>query len=96
MPKRITSCATAGVLLVLGIAPLASASTGRAGSRWENCTKVNQKYSHGVGRRHAHDHTASGTDPVTNFKHSTRLYKIAMSHNSGLDGDKDGIACERH
>jgi hypothetical protein len=36
----------------------------------------------------------SGT-PVTNFKHSTALYLIAMSHNRGLDRDKDGIACEK-
>jgi hypothetical protein len=26
---------------------------------------------------------------------STRLYRIAMSHNKGLDRDKDGIACEK-
>jgi excalibur calcium-binding domain-containing protein len=32
---------------------------------------------------------------VTNFKHSTRLYNRAMNHNSGLDRDKDGIACEK-
>jgi hypothetical protein len=31
-------------------------------------------YTHGVGRNNAHDKT-SGT-PVTNFKHSTRLYNI--------------------
>jgi Excalibur calcium-binding domain len=28
------------------------------------------------------------------FKRSNRLYRIAMSHNRGLDRDKDGIACE--
>jgi len=32
---------------------------------------------------------------VTTFKHSTRLYRIAMSYNGGLDRDKDGIACEK-
>jgi hypothetical protein len=41
----------------------------------------------------ASDHT-SGT-PVTNFKRSTKLYKLAMSYNRGLDRDKDGIACEK-
>jgi hypothetical protein len=59
----------------------------------ENCTKFNNKYPHGVGRNHAHDHT-SGT-PVTTFKHSTKLYRIAMNANSRLDGDQDGIACEK-
>jgi Excalibur calcium-binding domain len=32
---------------------------------------------------------------VTDFKHSTKLYKVALSHNRGLDRDKDGIACEK-
>jgi hypothetical protein len=29
------------------------------------------------------------------FKRSTKLYKLAMSYNRGLDRDKDGIACEK-
>jgi Excalibur calcium-binding domain len=33
--------------------------------------------------------------PVTNFKRSTFLYRIAMRYNRGLDRDKDGIACEK-
>jgi hypothetical protein len=32
---------------------------------------------------------------VTNFKRSTKLYRLAMSYNRGLDRDKDGIACEK-
>ena len=71
---------------LVGVAPPANAST------WTNCDSVHHKYPHGVGKKHAHDHT-SGT-PVRNFKHSTKLYRTAMNHNSGLDGDKDGIACE--
>ena len=39
--------------------------------------------------------TPSSGQPVTNFKRSTRLYRIAMSYNKGLDRDKDGIACEK-
>jgi hypothetical protein len=30
-----------------------------------------------------------------NFKRSTKLYKLAMSYNRGLDRDKDGVACEK-
>ncbi|MDQ1713358.1 MAG: hypothetical protein QOE45_2808, partial [Frankiaceae bacterium] len=45
-------------------------------------------------KRYAVDHT-SGT-PVTNFYHSTRRYRTAMSHNGDLDRDRDGIACEQH
>jgi hypothetical protein len=48
---------------------------------------------HGVGKISAHDITSG--DPVTNFKRSTRLYRIAMGYNRGLDRDKDGIACEK-
>ena len=59
----------------------------------DNCTNLNQKWAHGVGRRRAVDKT-SGT-PVTSFKRSTRLYKKAMSHNGTLDRDRDGIACEK-
>ena len=32
---------------------------------------------------------------MTNFRRSTVLYNLAMSYNSGLDRDKDGIACEK-
>jgi len=71
----------------------ANATQARVPAKWKNCTAVNKRYRHGVGRNHAHDHT-SGV-PVTNFKHSTRLYKIAMHYNKGLDRDRDGIACEK-
>jgi hypothetical protein len=71
----------------------ANASQARIPAKWKNCTAVNKRYPHGVGRNKAHDHT-SGV-PVTNFKHSTRLYKIAMHYNKSLDRDRDGIACEK-
>lgn len=32
---------------------------------------------------------------MTDFKRSTKLYKLAMSYNRGPDRDKDGIACEK-
>jgi hypothetical protein len=56
---------------------------------------VNAKYPHGVGKAGARDHTASGAEPVTTFKRSTRLYRLAMRYNRGLDRDHDGIACEK-
>jgi Excalibur calcium-binding domain len=67
--------------------------TARAPLLYRNCTNLNMRYPHGVGRLTARDRT-SGT-PVTNFRRSTRIYNIAMSHNRGLDRDKDGIACEK-
>jgi hypothetical protein len=60
---------------------------------YKNCTNFNKRYPHGVGRRLARDKT-SGT-PVRTFLRSTLIYNRAMRYNSGLDRDKDGIACEK-
>jgi hypothetical protein len=60
---------------------------------YKNCTNLNKKYPHGVGRVGARDKT-SGT-PVTTFKRSNRIFAIAMGYNRGLDRDKDKIACEK-
>jgi hypothetical protein len=60
---------------------------------YKNCTNLNKRYPHGLGKLRAHDRT-TGT-PVTSFKRSTKLYNLAMSYNRRLDGDKDGIACEK-
>lgn len=59
---------------------------------YKNCTNLNRKYPHGVGKLKARD---KSSDPVTNFKRSTKLYNTAMAHNKGLDRDKDGVACEK-
>src|SRR5436190_12326441 len=87
-----------GLLIAVGaglIVLSASASAARDAIpyRWKNCTIVNQRFPHGVGRVGAHDRT-SGT-PVTNFRRSNRLYREAMRYHPGLDRDKDGIACEK-
>jgi len=60
---------------------------------YRNCAALNKRYPHGVGRLKARDHS-TGT-PVTTFKRSDRLYRLALSYNRGLDRDKDGIACEK-
>ena len=79
---------------VMGVAPV-PAAPGAASSIWNNCTSVHTRYAHGVGRLNARDHTRSGSAGVTTFRPSTRLYNAAMRYNSGLDGDKDGVACEK-
>lgn len=81
--------------IVLGLAPVPAASSG-VSSLWDNCTQVHTKYAHGVGKAGARDRTRSGSNPVTTFKRSTRLYNVAMRSNSDLDRDRDGIACEKH
>jgi len=79
--------------LVFGLASV-PAATGLIPPRWKNCKRVNARYPHGVGRVGARDKTTGV--PVTNFRRSNRLYRIAMRYNKGLDRDKDGIACEKH
>ena len=68
-------------------------ATMRAPALYKNCTALNKKYAHGVGRVGARDKTTG--DAVTNFKRSSKIYKLAMSYNKGLDRDKDGVACEQ-
>jgi Excalibur calcium-binding domain len=78
--------------MVWGGVPFAAA-TSAVSAPWKNCTQVNKRYPHGVGKVRARDKT-SGT-PVTSFKRSNVLYLTAMRNNKGLDRDKDGIACEK-
>jgi hypothetical protein len=95
MKRRALRALTAVVVsavIFLGV-PSAPAATGAIPYLWKNCTHVHTKYPHGVGRVGARDRTTGV--PVTTFRRSTRLYNIAMHYNKGLDGDKDGIACEK-
>jgi len=86
----VTPTVTAGVSSVEKLALQTSVAMP---ALYKNCTSLNRKYTHGIGKAGARDRT-SGT-PVTNFARSTRLYNIAMSYNRGLDRDKDGIAREK-
>jgi hypothetical protein len=86
------------VLMVAAGVVACALTVGTAGAvtpaLYKNCTNFNKRYPHGVGKVGARDHTSG--EPVTNFKRSTRIYRLAMSYNKGLDRDKDGIACEKH
>jgi Excalibur calcium-binding domain len=73
---------------------LAPTSAAKTPSVYKNCTNLNKKYPHGLGRGNAREKT-KGDERVTNFKRNTRLYRKAMSHNRRLDRDRDGIACEK-
>ena len=86
--KRVTALAA----LVCACA-FASTANATIPPLWKNCTHVNAKYHHGVGRVGAHDHTSG--KPVTTFLRSNRLYALAMKYNRGLDRDGDHIACEK-
>ncbi|WP_082575278.1 MULTISPECIES: excalibur calcium-binding domain-containing protein [unclassified Nocardioides] len=91
MRMRRTAAGAVMVTTVVVVSGLVGAGPAAAVS-WRNCDAVHRTYPHGVGKVGARDHT-SGT-PVTSFKRSNALYRTAMRVNSGLDRDKDGIACE--
>lgn len=81
------------VLCATLLAPQSGASSGAAiPALYKNCTNVTKRWPHGVGRANAKDKTSG--KPVTTFFRSTKIYNTAISHNKGLDRDKDGIACE--
>jgi hypothetical protein len=92
MVNRLRVLVVAATLIALP-ATAAFGSTAVTPPLFKNCTNMNKKYPHGVGKVGARDRT-TGT-PVTNFKRSTRLYRLAMSYSRNLDRDKDGIACEQ-
>src|SRR5688572_25156781 len=87
-------CIALAIVVAFAVPASGSAMSPAAGSAipalYKNCTNLNKKYPHGVGRANAKD---KSPDPVTTFKRSTKIYNTAMSHNKRLDRDKDGIAC---
>ena len=91
--KTGTASFVAFIVVFASGSPFSGAASGAIPARWKNCTNVNKRYPHGVGRVGARDKTSG--EPVTNFKRSTLLYKTAIRYNRGLDRDKDGIACEK-
>lgn len=91
--KRVAALIALGVALLPAPASAEVRSSVAAPPLYNNCTNLNKKYPHGLGRAGARDRTSD--TPVTNFRRSTKLYNLAMSYNRGLDRDKDGVACEQ-
>jgi hypothetical protein len=67
------------VLAVFVALAVAASAAAKVPPLYKNCTNINRKYHHGIGRAHARDHTSGR--PVTTFLRSDRLYRIAMSYN---------------
>jgi hypothetical protein len=93
MNRHLAAVVVLVVVVLVPTAGVALASVSAAPPLYKNCANLNKRYPHGLGRLGARDQTSA--TPVTNFKRSTKLYKLAMSYNRGLDRDKDGIACEK-
>lgn len=83
---------TGALSVAVAFGPSSHAARDLVPAQYKNCTVVNKRYPHGIGKVGARDHSA-GT-PVTTFKRSNSLYRLATSYNRGLDRDHDGIACE--
>lgn len=93
-PSRLLAAASLAVLVGTAAPVTIVASSGHAEAKfkhYDNCTKLNKDYPHGVGKAGAVDHVSGHTKKVKNFFVSDGLYKA----NSGSDRDKDGIACEQ-
>ncbi len=68
-------------------------------THYTSCTALNHVYPFGVGLPGAQDSTWSSR-PVSNFSASTAIYRANNNRNAStgehdLDGDDDGIACEK-
>lgn len=92
---RIAASVVSALALSLPIAAVSSAPAEAASHKYKNCTALQKKFSHGVGKSGAKDKVTGSSKPVTTFKKSTKIYKAAIKHNKGLDRDKDGVACEK-
>jgi hypothetical protein len=86
----ITGLLAAGV----GAVPADATTAKKAAVVYKNCTALNKKYPHGVGKKGAKD-LISGKyqkgKSVTTFKVDSALYKA----NKKSDRDGDGVACEK-
>ena len=91
--KKVAAILAASVALMSFTFATATPAEAASAKKYQNCTQLNKKYPHGVGKVGAKDQSSGRK--VTNFKKSNSVYKTAMSHNRGLDRDGDGIACEK-
>lgn len=92
--RKLLTITLTSLALAAPVAVVSTAAEAHTTGVHDNCTNLNQKWPHGLGRRGARDHTSG--DPVTNFRRNTKAYNRADNHNGTLDADNDGIACEKH
>jgi Excalibur calcium-binding domain len=94
--RRGSAALTAGLFMIgttLSITvPAVAAQAAPKPKAYKNCTALHKVYPHGVAKKGAKDKVKGKSKPVTNFAVSTATYNL----NKKSDGDKDGVACEKH
>jgi hypothetical protein len=86
-----------GLLLAVAVAlpstPASAALPGvrAAAKKYVNCTALQHDFPHGVARPGGADRVKGRTKPVTTFTVNAAVYNA----NKRLDGDNDGVACEK-
>ena len=90
MRGKIWVALALGAAVVIPATP-ASAATTKAPKKYVNCTALQHDLPHGVARTGGTDKVKGKTKPVTTFTVNTALYNA----NKRLDGDNDGVACEK-
>jgi hypothetical protein len=93
MGRVAVSLAAVAAVTFTGFGGVATNAEAAAKYKFANCAALNKVYPHGVGKATAKDKTSGKR--VTTFKKDTKLYKKIIANRSGLDRDKDGIACEK-
>ena len=89
--KIVSLVAALAIVLVPATADAAAAAHPASAHHFRNCTDMHKTYKGGVARKGAHDHRSGGGHARYAPHVSTALYKA----NSGMDRDRDGIACEQ-
>ena len=95
MSRSKSLAALAGLSLAAATMSVAAPASAHTTGIHDNCTNFNKSYPHGVGLAGARDRVKGSTSPVTTFKRSNNIFRIAQRHNSDLDRDRDGVACEK-
>ena len=77
-----------------GASPSLAAAGAKMAALYASCKAFNAKYPHGVGRNKS-QRLQQRRRPSDHLQAEHEDFDLAMSHNKGLDHDKDGVACEK-
>lgn len=89
MKKYLRLCLSAGLLLVLAVGTVSTASAESKVKTYKNCSELNKDYKGGVA-------TSSSTkNKGGKTKYKPYVSKELYEANKKSDRDKDGIACEK-